>query len=149
MFKIEIKIEENCFWVNFDKIEEILKKKVRDLFVGSSLEEIDKLIKIEKENNDNSNQKKANLLLNENCKERFIKYLEDDNKIKIGKLNMELQGFETFEHHFEKDREEENNNIKKCIYLFLNEKIQKICPKPKKLLLKPNKIHLIIMIPEN
>ena len=111
-------VMDNCS-INFDKPEEIRNKKNIDLFLGSVREELELLIKIENENNDESNKKKLNLLFNENCLDGFIKYLEDN--IYIGDdLRMELQGFETFENNFKDYSEKQKKNIKKCIYLFFN-----------------------------
>ena len=120
MYGYELKNNKNNFSINIDKPEEILKKKNIDLFAGSAREELDFLIKNEKENNKITNKKILVLLFNENCKKRFLDYLNDVTYIEDDNLTMELQGFETFDKHFETYSKEKKNDLKKCIYLFLN-----------------------------
>ena len=115
MFGFEIK---NKYVINFDKPEEILNKKVKELFIGSAQEEIETLIKKEKEKNDIYNTKIFYLCFNENFVEMFMKYLNDDPFITKDKLRIKLEGFDTFEDTFKDYDNKKKEDIKKCIYLF-------------------------------
>ena len=120
MYGFELKKIKNNFSINFDKPEEILTKKVIDLFGGSAREEIELLIQKEKEKKSITNKNKLIIFLYENCGEMFMKYLNDEPFITKDKLRMKLEGFDTFEETFKDYDNKKKEDIKKCIYLFLN-----------------------------
>ena len=119
MYGFELKKIKNNFSINFDKPEEILTKKVIDLFGGSAREEIELLIQKEKEKKSITNKNKLIIFLYENCGEMFMKYLNDEPFITKDKLRMKLEGFDTFEETFKDYDNKKKEDIKKCIYLFL------------------------------
>ena len=117
-FGFDLKFLKVSFSINLDKPEEILTKKIIDLFIGPARKEIDLLLKIENENKNPFIFKKLNILFNKNVEEIFEKYLKDEyiNIINDG-LDFKFEEFETFETNF-KDYEAQKKDIKKIIYLF-------------------------------
>ena len=118
LFEYVLKFLKVNFTINSDNPQEILKKKIIDLFIGPARKEIDSLLKIEKENKDPNIKIILNLLFYKNVEEIFKTYLKDEYlNISNDGLYIKLQEFETFETNF-KDYEEKKQDIKKIIYLF-------------------------------